>query len=259
MRNARGSPRPARCSRVGAVVAQEPLGLPVRPALLGRGAAPADHPRAAARDARARARRARARDRPGHRLLLARPRRVARRRGGSSSSSTSSRRCSTTRCGAPPSAGSTNVTRDAAATRTALPHADDSFDAVVLTAVLGEIPDQDAALREIARVLRPGGRLVVGELFGDPHYTSPGRARARAAPRRACGCDGRSGPALGYFARLAPEPAARRVAPAAAGTSRSPWRACDESTAPGRASAGSAAARASATRRRTARRSPTAR
>ena len=62
---------------------------------------------------------------------------------------------------------------------TALPHDDDSVDAVVLTCVLGEIPDQDAALGEIARVLRPGGRLVVGELFGDPHYTSPGALERR--------------------------------------------------------------------------------
>src|SRR5438477_9754950 len=44
----------------------------------------------------------------------------------------------------------------------ALPYAQDSFDAAFLVAVLGEIPDQDAALRELARVLRPQGRLVVG-------------------------------------------------------------------------------------------------
>ena len=58
---------------------------------------------------------------------------------------------------------------------------------VVLTAVLGEIPDQNAALREIARVLKPGGRLVVGELFGDPHYTVAAdalRKRAEAAGLR---------------------------------------------------------------------------
>ena len=85
---------------------------------------------------------------------------------------------------------------------TALPYDDDSVDAVVLTAVLGEIPDQDAALREIARVLRPGGRLVVGELFGDPHYTSPGRAR-RARRGGGPARRGRTGRAFGYFARLA--------------------------------------------------------
>ena len=56
----------------------------------------------------------------------------------------------------------------------ALPYEDDSFDAAILTTTLGEIPDQDAALREAARVLKPGGRLVVGELFGDPHYVTPG-------------------------------------------------------------------------------------
>ena len=84
---------------------------------------------------------------------------------------------------------------------TSLPHADDAVDAVVLTAVLGEIPDQDAALREIARVLKPGGRLVVGELFGDPHYTSPGALERRGADA-GLRLEERSGPAIGYFARL---------------------------------------------------------
>jgi SAM-dependent methyltransferase len=84
---------------------------------------------------------------------------------------------------------------------TALPYDDASMDAVVLTAVLGEIPDQDAAMAEIARVLKPGGRLVVGELAGDPHFTGPG-----ALERRGAGAGlrlvERSGPPFGYFARL---------------------------------------------------------
>jgi ubiquinone/menaquinone biosynthesis C-methylase UbiE len=84
---------------------------------------------------------------------------------------------------------------------TSLPYADGSIDAVVLTAVLGEIPDQAAALTEIERVLRPGGRLVVGELVGDPHFTS---ARALRERGEASGLrfDERSGPPFGYFARL---------------------------------------------------------
>ena len=53
-----------------------------------------------------------------------------------------------------------------------MPYEDASVDAVVMTSVLGEIPDRAAALREIERVLRPGGRFVVGELFGDPHFTT---------------------------------------------------------------------------------------
>jgi SAM-dependent methyltransferase len=84
---------------------------------------------------------------------------------------------------------------------TGLPYEADSVDAVVLTAVLGEIPDQGAALREIERVLRPGGRLVVGELFGDPHFTSPG-ALERAGAAAGLQLESRSGPAFGYFARL---------------------------------------------------------
>jgi ubiquinone/menaquinone biosynthesis C-methylase UbiE len=84
---------------------------------------------------------------------------------------------------------------------TALPYEADSVDAVVLTAVLGEIGDQGAALREIERVLRPGGRLVVGELFGDPHFTSTGALR-RAGEAAGLRYESRSGPAFGYFARL---------------------------------------------------------
>ena len=86
---------------------------------------------------------------------------------------------------------------------TALPYEDDSMDAVVLTAVLGEIPDQDAAMAEIARVLRPGGRLVVGELVGDPHFTSSGALERRGAVAGLRLVE-RSGPAFGYFARLEP-------------------------------------------------------
>jgi len=83
----------------------------------------------------------------------------------------------------------------------ALPYADGSFDAAFLVTVLGEVPDQDAALRELARVLRPGGRLVVGELFGDPHWVAPGalRRRAQAAGLR---FDQRVGTPLAYFARF---------------------------------------------------------
>src|SRR3954449_4220299 len=56
---------------------------------------------------------------------------------------------------------------------TSLPYDDATFDAALLVTVLGEIPDQEAALRELRRVLKPDGRLVVGELAGDPHVVFP--------------------------------------------------------------------------------------
>jgi SAM-dependent methyltransferase len=85
---------------------------------------------------------------------------------------------------------------------TALPYEDATFDAAFLVTVLGEVPDQDAALRELSRVLKLGGRLVVGELLGDPHYVrlAPLRLRASGA---GLGYERRVGSALGYFARFA--------------------------------------------------------
>jgi ubiquinone/menaquinone biosynthesis C-methylase UbiE len=84
---------------------------------------------------------------------------------------------------------------------TALPYEDDSMDAVVLTAVLGEIPDPVAALREINRVLKSTGRLLVGELFGDPHFTTQAALKHHAY-EAGLAWQERSGNWLGYFARL---------------------------------------------------------
>lgn len=86
---------------------------------------------------------------------------------------------------------------------TALPYEDASIDAVALTAVLGEIPDPVAALREIRRVLKPGGRLVVGELFGDPHFTTLASLKRQAA-EAGLAFETHSGNWFAYFARLSP-------------------------------------------------------
>lgn len=82
-----------------------------------------------------------------------------------------------------------------------LPYADAEFDAAFLVAVLGEIPDPGAAVSELARVLKPGGRLVVGELFGDPHWVRPSALRERASEAGLTLTE-RSGSWLGYFARF---------------------------------------------------------
>jgi ubiquinone/menaquinone biosynthesis C-methylase UbiE len=82
-----------------------------------------------------------------------------------------------------------------------LPYDDATFDAAYLVTVLGEIPDQERALKELRRVIKPDGRLVVGELFGDPHMVGVKALEARATGFE---LEQRVGPRLGYFARLTP-------------------------------------------------------
>jgi SAM-dependent methyltransferase len=53
-----------------------------------------------------------------------------------------------------------------------LPYRDSTFDAAYLVSVLGEVPDAALALRELRRVLKAAGRLVIGEMFVDPDFIS---------------------------------------------------------------------------------------
>ena len=98
--------------------------------------------------------------------------------------------------------GIENITATRGDART-LPYGDEGFDAAFLVAVLGEIPDQDAALRELARVLRPGGRLVVGESLasGDPHAVLFSKL-CRRAENAGLTLERRLGGPLAYFARF---------------------------------------------------------
>jgi ubiquinone/menaquinone biosynthesis C-methylase UbiE len=78
-----------------------------------------------------------------------------------------------------------------------LPYDDATLDGAFLVTVLGEIPEGDVALRELHRVLRPGARLVIGEILFDPHFVRPStlRRRAEAAGFR---FDRRRGPAVAF-------------------------------------------------------------
>jgi ubiquinone/menaquinone biosynthesis C-methylase UbiE len=82
-----------------------------------------------------------------------------------------------------------------------MPYPDGAFDAAYLVTVLGEIPDQDAALRELRRVVKPNGRIVVGELFGDPHMVTFRALRDRAA-EAGLEVDRKLGGRLWHFTRL---------------------------------------------------------
>jgi SAM-dependent methyltransferase len=81
-----------------------------------------------------------------------------------------------------------------------LPYEEASVDAAFLITVLGEIPDQDAALRELHRVIHPGGRLVVGEIAPlDPHFVGAVALRRRAE-MAGFSFESRTGPRLAYLA-----------------------------------------------------------
>lgn len=82
-----------------------------------------------------------------------------------------------------------------------LPYEDSVFDAAFLVATLGEIPDKDRALRELRRVLKPGGRLVVGEGQPDPHMVSRDDLLVRTH-RAGLRYDHHEGGPFGYLARF---------------------------------------------------------
>jgi SAM-dependent methyltransferase len=56
-----------------------------------------------------------------------------------------------------------------------------SADVIYLCTVLGEIPDRRAALANCFDALRPGGRLSITEIIGDPHYQTVAKVRALAS------------------------------------------------------------------------------
>jgi ubiquinone/menaquinone biosynthesis C-methylase UbiE len=51
------------------------------------------------------------------------------------------------------------------------------YDRVLLVTVLGEIPDQPAALQEIFTCLKPGGICSITEVIADPHFQALGKVR----------------------------------------------------------------------------------
>lgn len=85
-----------------------------------------------------------------------------------------------------------------------LPYPDATFDGAWVVGVLGEIPDPHRALRELRRVLKPHGRLVVGEvLVLDPDGMGLPMLREMAASAGFT-LDERLGSRVGYFARFTP-------------------------------------------------------
>ncbi len=69
-------------------------------------------------------------------------------------------------------AGAANVSPRVAAAYD-VPLQESSVDRVVMVTVLAEIPNQQQALAEIGRVMKPDGLLAVGEMIIDPDFPLP--------------------------------------------------------------------------------------
>lgn len=82
-----------------------------------------------------------------------------------------------------------------------LPYPDARFDGAFLMTALGEIADQDRALRELHRVLKPDGCLVIGEIFFDPDFISLPTVRRRL-DQIGFVFERKSGPTWAYLARF---------------------------------------------------------
>jgi len=67
--------------------------------------------------------------------------------------------------------GHAGIVRLAAADAVSLPFADASFDRLLATQVIEHVPRHEAALREMRRVLRPGGELVISTDHRDNRVT----------------------------------------------------------------------------------------
>ena len=89
-----------------------------------------------------------------------------------------------------------------------LPYPDRTFDGAYLISVVGEIPDAVAALRELRRVLKPGGRLVVGEVVVDPDFVSLPALREKAS-KAGLSLERSLGPRFAYLAVFRPAAASR--------------------------------------------------
>jgi SAM-dependent methyltransferase len=82
-----------------------------------------------------------------------------------------------------------------------LPYEDASFDAAYIVTVLGEVPDREQTLAELRRVLKPGGRLIVGEIVIDPDFV-PARQLCPMAEAAGLRLVRRFGPPFAYHAQF---------------------------------------------------------